>query len=606
MCGIVGTNFLYEGDFLEVISLLDKRGPDNQDYKTIDGNLLGHTRLSIIDPLHEADQPMEFDDIVIVFNGEIYNYKEVIVQENLQCITKSDTEVLIRLYQKYEYGFLNLLNGAFSFCIYDKKRKRFFCARDRYGKKPFYYHYKEGKFIFSSRIKPIIKILGFTPKLNRVALSQYLQYFTPLAPNTFYQGIEKLDKASYIIFEELGENGNFEIKKYYKIKTYKKIKDESTALKTLEELLIDSVEKRLVSDVEVGTLLSGGIDSSLISTIYSQIANKTIHTFSVGYKENTKYSELPFANLVANSIKSNHTAIEIGQKEYIESLDEVFKNLEEPHGDPAAVPLFHLTREINNQGVKTVLSGEGSDELFLGYDNYAKFLKYYKFANSLSQEQNLFLDDIIGALQTNTKESEYLKRVVKKQNIYNSFGEIYTERQRKRLLKKVATFKNETPKKDPVDWMSYIDMKIWLGEALLSKVDKICMAHSVENRNPFLDYRLVDTVFSINSNLKVGDFPRSCGIASNKYLLKKIASRYIPQEIIERPKKGFNSPFNEWLFNEYGDKLLNDILSVNKQTDLFNEKYIHYIYDEAKQNRFKQHFYALWHFCKWYYNNYLS
>ncbi len=219
MCGIVGTNFLYEGDFLEVISLLDKRGPDNQDYKTIDGNLLGHTRLSIIDPLHEADQPMEFDDIVIVFNGEIYNYKEVIVQENLQCITKSDTEVLIRLYQKYEYGFLNLLNGAFSFCIYDKKRKRFFCARDRYGKKPFYYHYKEGKFIFSSRIKPIIKILGFTPKLNRVALSQYLQYFTPLAPNTFYQGIEKLDKASYIIFEELGENSNFEIKKYYKIKT---------------------------------------------------------------------------------------------------------------------------------------------------------------------------------------------------------------------------------------------------------------------------------------------------------------------------------------------------------------------------------------------------
>ncbi len=598
MCGIVGTNFLYEGDFLEVISLLDKRGPDNQDYKTIDGNLLGHTRLSIIDPLHEADQPMEFDDIVIVFNGEIYNYKEVIVQENLQCITKSDTEVLIRLYQKYEYGFLNLLNGAFSFCIYDKKRKRFFCARDRYGKKPFYYHYKEGKFIFSSRIKPIIKILGFTPKLNRVALSQYLQYFTPLAPNTFYQGIEKLDKASYIIFEELGENSNFEIKKYYKIKTYKKIKDEPTALKTLEELLIDSVEKRLVSDVEVGTLLSGGIDSSLISTIYSQIANKTIHTFSVGYKENTKYSELPFANLVANSIKSNHTAIEIGQKEYIESLDEVFKNLEEPHGDPAAVPLFHLTREINNQGVKTVLSGEGSDELFLGYDNYAKFLKYYKFANSLSQEQNLFLDDIIGALQTNTKESEYLKRVVKKQNIYNSFGEIYTERQRKRLLKKVATFKNETPKKDPVDWMSYIDMKIWLGEALLSKVDKICMAHSVENRNPFLDYRLVDTVFSIDSNLKVGD--------TNKYLLKKIASKYISKEIIERPKKGFNSPFNEWLFSEYGDKLLDDILTVNKQTDLFHEKYIYYIYHEAKQNRFKQHFYALWHFCKWYYNNYLS
>lgn len=594
MCGIVGTNFLYDGNFEEVVKLLENRGPDNCAIKKIEDNLLGHTRLSIIDLDHEADQPMEFDGITIVFNGEIYNYQELIYSENLKCTTKSDTEVIIRLYQKYGVEFLNLLNGAFSFTIFDSIKNRFFCARDRYGKKPFYYYFQNKQFIFASKIKPIIKILGFTPTLNKVALSQYLQYFIPLAPNTFYTSIEKLDKASYMVLEK----GKLEIKRYYKIKTYKKIKDEKTALQNIEKILIDSIEKRLIADVEVGTLLSGGIDSSLISTIYSQISGKKIHTFSVGYKTNTKYSELPYANLVAKDIKSNHTALEIEQQQYIESLDEVFENLEEPHADPAAIPLFSLAKEIKKQGIKTVLSGEGSDELFLGYDNYAKFLKYYSFAKTLSGEQNEFLDDIIGALQTNTKESEYLKRVVKKQTIYNGFGEIYTERQRKRLLKKVATFKNETPKKDPVDWMSYIDMKIWLGEALLSKVDKMCMAHSIENRNPFLDYRLVDTVFSIDSNLKVGD--------TNKYLLKKVASKYIPKEIINRSKKGFNSPFNEWLFEFYGDKLLEDVLIVNKATELFNEKYLYYIYNEAKQNRFKQHFYALWYFCKWYYYNYLS
>ncbi len=592
MCGIVGCSYDAKVDFKEVTHILDNRGPDNCSVKRIGDNFFGHTRLSIIDLDDEANQPMVYDDIFIVFNGEIYNYDELKAEEDLSCETSSDTEVLIRLYQKHGTEFLHLLNGAFSFCIYDMKKDRFFCARDRYGKKPFFYSFKEGKFIFSSMIKPIIRILGYTPKLNKTALSQYLQYFVPLAPNTFYQDILKLDKASYLIVEK----GKLSVKRYYKIKTYKVIKDEKSALDRIEELLVDSVKQRLKSDVEVGTLLSGGIDSSLISTIYSQYTNHRINTFSVGYKTHKKYSELPYADLVAKKIQSNHLALEIGQGDFIESLDEVMEGLEEPHADPAAIPLFHLTREIKKQGIKTVLSGEGSDELFLGYDNYAKFLKYYKFADTLSVEQNGFLDDIIGALQTNTKESEYLRRVVKKQNIYNSFGEIYTEVQRKRLLKKVATFKMENPKKDPVDWMSYIDMKIWLGESLLSKVDKMSMANSVETRNPFLDFRLVDTVFSIESSLKTGD--------TNKYLLKKIAKKYIPDEIIHRSKKGFNSPFNEWLFEEYGEKLLDDILYVNSQTGLFNETYVRYIYGEAVQNRFKQHFYALWLFCSWYKKTY--
>jgi len=592
MCGIVGTNFNANVDFLKITNIMKNRGPDNTSIHNIKNNFFGHTRLSIVDLKEEANQPMIFDNLVIVFNGEIYNYDELKVSEKLKCKTSSDTEVLIRLYQKYDINFLHLLNGCFSFCIYDSKKDRFFCARDRYGKKPFYYYIKENKFIFSSMIKPIINILGFTPKLNKVALSQYLQFFVPLAPNTFYTNINKLDSASYLLYE----NNKVTIKKYYKIKTYKKIHDEDTALKSIENILYNSVEQRLKSDVEVGTLLSGGIDSSLISTMYSQISKHPINTFSVGYKTHSKYSELPFAKIVANNIKSNHTALEIEQKDYIECLEDVFINLEEPHADPAAIPLYLLTKEINKQGIKTVLSGEGSDELFLGYDNYAKFLKYYGFSDSLDEKQNSFLNEIISSLGGN-KEAEYLRRVVKKENIYNSFGEIYTTSQRKKLLQKVANFKYELPKKDPVDWMSYIDTKVWLGEALLSKVDKMSMANSVETRNPFLDFRLVDTAFSINNDLKVGN--------TNKYLLKKVAVKYIPIEIINRQKKGFNSPFNEWLFEEYKDKLLFDIQKINNATSLFNDVYVQYIYENAKSNKLKQHFYALWYFCKWYNKIYL-
>ena len=592
MCGIIGINYNSGIDLLKTTEMMQNRGPDNTSVKEIDNNYFGHTRLSIVDLDEEANQPMVFDDILIVFNGEIYNYDELSVSESLECKTKSDTEVLIRLYQKYDTEFLSLLNGAFSFCIYDIKKERYFCARDRYGKKPFYYYVKENKFIFSSMIKPIIKVLGFTPKLNKVALSQYLQYFVPLAPNTFYTDINKLDSSSYLLYE----NNTLSIKKYYKIKTYKKIENEALALKKVEDILFNSVEQRLKSDVEVGTLLSGGIDSSLISSIYSKITRHKINTFSVGYKTHQKYSELPYANIVANNIKSNHTALEISQKDYINSLEDVFENLEEPHADPAAIPLYLLTKKINKQGIKTVLSGEGSDELFLGYDNYAKFLKYYEFSNSLDKKQIQFLNEIISSLGGN-KEAEYLRRVVKNENIYNSFGEIYTSSQRKKLLQKVANFKAESPKKDPVDWMSYIDTKIWLGEALLSKVDKMSMANSVETRNPFLDFRLVDTAFSINSSLKVGD--------TNKYLLKKVASKYIPQEIIHRQKKGFNSPFNEWLFLEYDSKLLEVIYKVNDATNLFNDKYIKLLYQNAKNNKMKQHFYALWCFCIWFDKNYL-
>lgn len=592
MCGILGANFL-SNNFKEALENLNNRGPDYNSSLKIKDKEFGHTRLAIIDLDNEANQPMVFDDILIVFNGEIYNYQELIQEEALECKTSSDTEVLIRLYQKYEEDFLNKINGMFSFCLYDMKKEKYFCARDRYGKKPFFYYYKDNKFIFSSSIDSIIKLLGSTPKLNKVALSQYVQYFVPIAPNTFYQDINSLEAATYFTLQ----NSDLKKKRYYKINTYKAVKDESEALEKIEETLIKSIEARLVSDVEVGSLLSGGVDSSLVSALYSKITNKKINTFSVGYSEYKNYCELDYADITAKHINSNHTRLEISKNDFINYFEDTLSALEQPHADSAAVPLNILTNKIHKTGIKTVLSGEGSDELFLGYDNYAKFLGYYDFAKTLDSGQNEFLNSIIGALQNNTKESEYLRRVVKKQNIYNSFGEIYSDIQKRKLFKKVPTFKTENPKKDPVDWMSYIDLKIWLGEALLSKVDRISMRNSLEVRTPFLDYRLVNLAFSIDSKLKVGD--------TNKYLLKKIALKYIPEQIVNRTKKGFNSPFNEWIHQEYKDSILQTILDVNKETNLFNEEYLKHIYTLSSQRKFKQHLWTIYIFSKWFKKIYL-
>jgi asparagine synthase (glutamine-hydrolysing) len=592
MCGILGTNFI-SSNFTQALKLLNNRGPDFNNNIQINSKEFGHTRLSIIDLDNEANQPMVFDDILIVFNGEIYNYKQLIQDENLVCRTESDTEVLIRLYQKYGIDFLNKLNGMFSFCIYDIKQDKYFCARDRYGKKPFFYYFKDNRFIFSSSLKSIIKILGTTPALNKIALSQYVQYFVPLSENTFYKDINSLDASTYLVFD----NKTIEKKKYYKINTYKAIKDENIALEKIEKCLIKSVESRLVSDVEVGSLLSGGVDSSLISAIYSKISSKKINTFSIGYDEYKNYCELKYANITAKHINSNHTAVTIGKNDFIEYLEDTFDALEQPHADSAAIPLNILTKKIKDVGIKTVLSGEGSDELFLGYDNYKKFLGYYDFEKSLSSSQNQFLDSIISALQNNTKESEYLRRIIKKEPLYNSFGEIFSNLQKRRLFKKVPTFKSESQKRDPVDWMSYIDLKIWLGEALLSKVDRISMRNSLEVRTPFLDVNLVNLLFSIDSNIKVGD--------TNKYLLKKIAKKYIPNTIINRTKKGFNSPFNEWIQEEYKDSILETILGVNKETNLFNDEYIIKICDLAKNKKFKQHLWTLFVFSKWYKKNYM-
>lgn len=349
MCGIIGSNFLTP-NFDETINLLYHRGPDDQGSFTYKNNQFGHTRLSIIDLNEEANQPMVFDDIIITFNGEIYNYKELIEEEKLNCKTKSDTEVLVRLYQKYGTDFLNKLNGMFSFCIFDIKKEQFFCARDRFGKKPFYFYYKDNKFIYASEIKSIISLLSFTPTLNKKALEEYLTFWAPIGANTFYKDILKLEAGYSIVFDgkKLLKN------KYYDIDKIDLIHDsEENVLNNIEKLLIKSMEKRLVSDVGVASLLSGGVDSSLVSSLYSKISLSKIDTYCIGYDEHVHYSELPYARKVAKYINSNHNEVLIGKNDFLEVIDNMLIYMDEPIGDSASIPTYILSEQISTDGFKS-------------------------------------------------------------------------------------------------------------------------------------------------------------------------------------------------------------------------------------------------------------
>jgi asparagine synthase (glutamine-hydrolysing) len=581
MCGILGCNFQTHR-FQAALDKLYHRGPDYEHIVTYDNCLFGHTRLAIIDLNAEANQPMEFDDIIITFNGEIYNYKELIVEHNLKVYTKSDTEVLIRLYQKYAFDFLNFINGMFSFTIYDKNKKRFFCARDRFGKKPFFYYCKNTQFIYASEIKAIVTLLKKTPHLNKQAFNEFLRFNSPIYNNTIYDDIYKLPAGHYLVFDT-----KLHIQKWYNLESLCiKESTEIQNVQEIEKLLHSSVEARLVGDVEIASLLSGGLDSSFISALYSKFANKQIHTYSIGYDEYHHYNELEYAKIVAKHIQSNHSEVILSKKQFLETIDKVLDATDEPFGDSATVPTYILSQKIHTDGIKVALSGEGSDEIFLGYDNYKKILNYYDQKTFINTPFNL------------TKEWEYEQRALNNTPIFYSSGETFTQEQTKQLLYEyqdiVLPYHAEY---EAVRWLSYADIKYWIENVLTTKVDRASMANSLEVRSPFLDYRIVEYMFSVNDNIKQGN--------TTKYLLKQIAMKYLPHEIVHRQKKGFSSPFIEWLYDEYKEELLETILRVNRELNIFNVEFVKFLYYEAKEQRFKQHFYNLYIFARWYQKVYM-
>ncbi len=594
MCAIFGVIGEYNLNLAKAShQSLTHRGVDDK-REIIEQNLfLAYNRLAI-NSIDLANQPLKYKDFFVVFNGEIYNYKEL--NSNFNLSAKSEVEVIAGLFEKFDCEFVKYLNGMFAIAII--KNDKVYLFRDRFGKKPLFFAKTKNSFIFASEMKAI-KFHIDKLHLNDDALLSYLSFLSAISPHSFYKEIKKLPPATYLIFE----NNHYEIKSYYSPLDEKvSIFTKEEALKEIEEKLISSIQKRLLSEVEIGALLSGGVDSSLISAIVQKefYQNKKLKTFSIGYDGYYAYDERDYAKDVAKQIGSEHYEVSLNKKEFLENIERVLYHLDEPINDPAAIPLYILTSKIKDLGIKVLLSGEGSDELFFGYRQYFEYLDIEK-ASELKYRS--WLKNYFKQNFSTNKEWEWYKRIFEGSVLFRSFAEKFTDLQKDMLLRVkvednssliyIKKYIDEFEKShfsDKASWYSFIDLKILIGEVFLNKVDRVSMANTIEVRTPFLDYEFVNTIFKIEANLKIGDKTKT------KPLLKEVASKYLSPEIINRKKKGFSYPFLEWLNNS---NELNIIKEVNKKHKFFSEDGVEFLMLQSRKGKFKHHIWGVYLFCKW-------
>lgn len=599
MCSICGGNISKEL-VKKASSAMTHRGPDASGMFADEVVSLAHNRLSILDLSDNANQPFVYKNFVIVYNGEIYNFKELIIKYEIPMQTRSDTEVVAYLYAKLGKKAFYEFNGMFAICIYDIENKKLFLIRDRFGKKPLYYFFDGKTFIFASEIKAILKALEHTPNINKQAFTDYLSFLTPGRNQTFYENIYKMEPGQSAVFDL--KSKKLEISRYYELAEHIGQMDitRDEALANIEKLLLQSVRYRLVSDVPVASFLSGGLDSTLISAMYKTVNSGKIDTFSIGYDDFKQYDELEYARIASAFIGSNHHELIASRDSFVDAFEEILDTLDEPINDSAIIPTFMLSKIVHQNGYKVILSGEGSDEIFFGYDSYFDHLGLHKINNELSSVSKQFMSTYHAQYYNDSKAWEYLRRVYDgDQPIFRMFGECFSDRQKQMLSKtlpKVDIYAKELYEKFCCDeyskWMSYIDIKHWIGEVLMTKMDRMSMSHSLESRAPFLDYKLVEFVMSLPSELRVG--------STTKNLLKEIAIGYIPKEIVYRQKKGFSSPHFEWYYETYGSKILDDFRLVNKQLGWFEDEFLTFLYKQGKIGKFKQHTWGLIVFCRWF------
>lgn len=610
MCGFIGVldkQGRNRGSIVDGLACIKHRGPDADGVQRLSVGesalQLGHVRLSIIDPRSTADQPMGDSSgrLWTAFNGEIYNYKALraaLEKEGVVFRTTSDTEVLLYLYQRRKDAFIEELLGMFSIVLVDLDRGRVLLARDRFGKKPLYYYQDADSFIFSSEIKGILSQLTHTPDVNLQAMRHTLSLLAPLPPDTFFSGIHKLEAGHMMVIE----NGRpAPVRRYYDPLDH--LPPETPAqhhAETLEKHLIDSVRHRLVSDVEVGVFLSGGLDSSLVTALYGRLSDKKIHTFSIGYHSyEQRYDETEHASAVANHLGTAHHPLKVGPRDFLDALDEIVYHLDEPINDPAVIPTFLLSKWVKEHGIKVCLSGEGSDEIFMGYSVYELMRRCYLGKwdpNRPEIAKQIFVNA--------DKAAGYVARLKSEQEPYRTIGEYFclTEADIGALFQPevltsttgaIPTIEGLARRFaksgiDRLNWTSYIDLKHWIAEVLMMKVDKMAMAHGVEVRVPFLDHRLVQFAFSLPVEAKMG-----------KRLVKQTAAAYLPSQIIERRKKGFSSPFSEWFFNELGTEILAQIRKVNRVRNWFRDDALVYHFEQGKKGRNKHAIWGLYLIAKW-------
>ena len=507
MCGFAG--FVGKLDEKEqvltsMMNTIVHRGPDSAGMYCDEEVALGFRRLSIIDITESGDQPLYNEDKskVLVFNGEIYNYQELrreLIEAGHVFQTNTDSETLLHGYEEWGTLLLKRLRGMFAFVIWDCKEKKMFAARDMFGIKPFYYAQMNGTLLFGSEIKSFVEHPHFDKVFNEKALGNYLSFQFVPTNETFFKGVFCLQPGYYMTYE----NGILELKRYFEPKVHEKTdRSFEEVVDDVERVMKESVEMHKISDVEVASYLSSGVDSSYL-TYLSQVD----HTFTVGFDEQ-KYSEIQDAKEFADSIQMENDSKVIAPDEYWDNLSDIMYYMDEPVADPAAIALYFLSREASKK-VKVVLSGEGSDELFGGYNIYCEPLEYTGFNKIPFWIRRLLGTFAENCLPRGMKGRSFLMRHGKTlEERYFANTTIFTEKEANKLLRKgcepgirrvTAPLYARVKDKDPVTKMQYVDMHLWLVHDILMKGDKMGMANSIEVRVPFLDKE----VFKLASSLPV-------------------------------------------------------------------------------------------------------
>jgi len=591
VCAIFGVLGEYNpAQARQALSTMAHRGPDYCGIVEQERLFFAHNRLSIIALDEKAHQPMRHEEVLLSFNGEIYNHKQLREELSLEFSFKSDsdTEVLLAAYKKWGLKFIDHLVGMFAIAI--KDGDDLYLIRDRLGKKPLFYLYNREQFVFSSEIKGLTPFLK-SKKMNKDALSSYLGFLAPTPPHTFFQGIKKLGAGEILHFD----GDKVDVKSYYSLLDTPSatIREEHVATEQIESDFIESMRLRLSADVPMASLLSGGIDSALIAAVAKE-QGISLQTFTLGYAEYQNYDERANAKSTADALGVLNQAFEITQADFIDASEKVFESMDEPLNDPAAIPLYLLFEGIKKEGYKVVLSGEGSDELFLGYRQYFEYLDIEKAATL--QHKN-WLKKYFRSNFSMNREWEWYKRIFDEQLLFRTSGEKFTDLQKNnimrqnikdgdglRFLEPYRQAFEASGHRDPSLWYSYIDLQLFQAEHFLTKLDRVSMAHSIESRTPFLDHNLAETVFSIDPKLRYQN-----GVT--KELLKKVASKYLPDEVITRKKKGFSNPYMEWLV---ASGKIDMIEEVNEQTGLFNRDSLKEYVERGKRGKFKQHTWGLY------------
>ncbi len=489
MCGFLYTNIpLSREKFLKSLSLAAYRGPDYPlCYSEYENHKFGHNRLVIIDNNPRSNQPFRSEDerYIMVYNGEIYNYKELAKDYNIFLKTNCDTELLLKLYIKIGPAFLNHLNGMFSFVIYDSIEDKFFAARDRLGVKPLYYHKSQKGIILSSDISSIVELLG-VGTLDDFSIRQYKKLRSTFNGRTFFKEVRSLEAGHYF-------DGN-SIKKYWELNLVEKA---SPSECELENMILSAINDRMISDVSIGSYLSGGLDSSFVSSVISRGIKEDFHTWSIGFSDN---NEFEWSDKVSNFINSNHHKIFINEEEFIELLRFMIAKKREPLSVPNEVLIYKMSKEA--KAYNTVLiSGEGADEIFFGYDRIFNWANRNKF--DLHEFDRLYSYGSVNDMEVlEDALHPFLSKYERSIDIVSSFFQIGH-----------------------------------LG-GLLKRLDSSSMLAGIEARSPFLDYRLIEAMAGVS-------FDQRTSYSNPKMLLKKIAAKYLPKETIQRPKVGFPVDVNK-------------------------------------------------------------